>query len=245
MLEKKKKITIKAVLFDLDGTLLRAQMKEFIAQYIHGLSSFCADRVKPKKFEKTLLKIIHELIHTEGNGSMTNEERVYTRMRQELAIPESLIGDSLIQLKQHGLDRLQQFIQPIPLARQIVKNCQNKGIPLVLATNPVFPKFMIQARMEWAKLEEESFTYLTSYENSHYCKPHAGYFQAISAQLGIAPENCLMVGNDLNHDLAAGAIGMKTYLVDTWLVDRGNAEWPCDYRGDHSSLQKFLEENLD
>ena len=244
MLEQKKQVTIKAVLFDLDGTLLRAQMREFIAQYIHGLSAFCADRVKPKKFEKTLLKIIHDLIQTEGNGSMTNEERVYTSMHQELAITESLMGESLAQLKQHGLESLQQFIQPIPLAKQIVKNCQNKGIPLVLATNPVFPKFIIQARMEWAELEEDSFTYLTSYENSHYCKPHAGYFQAISAQLGIAAENCLMVGNDLNHDLAAGAIGMKTYLVDTWLVDRGNAEWPCDYRGDHSSLQKFLQEQL-
>lgn len=245
MLEQKNKDPIKAILFDLDGTLLRAQMKEFIAQYIHGLSTFCADRVKPKKFEKTLLTIIHDLIHTEGNGSMTNEERVYTRMRQELAIPESLMGESLAQLKHNGLEKLQQFIQPIPLAKQIVKSCQNRGIPLVLATNPVFPKFMIQARMEWAELEEESFTYLTSYENSCYCKPHAGYFRTISAQLGIAAENCLMVGNDLNHDLAAGAIGMKTYLVDTWLVDRGNAEWPCDYRGDHDSLQKFLEAVLD
>ena len=244
MLEPKQKNTIKAVLFDLDGTLLRANMKEFVPQYIRGLAAYCTDLVEPKKFEKTLITIIRDLIHTEGDGSMTNEERVYARMHQELAIPESMMRESLAHLKEHSLDRLRGFIHPIPLARQIVKDCQRKGIPLVLATNPVFPKFMIQARMEWAGLEEDSFTHLTSYENSYYCKPQAGYFQAIAEQLGIAPENCLMVGNDLSHDLAAVAIGMRTYLVDTWLVDRGGTEWPCDHRGDHGSLQKFLREEL-
>lgn len=244
MLEPKQKNTIKAVLFDLDGTLLRANMKEFVPQYIRGLAAYCTDLVEPKKFEKTLITIIRDLIHTEGDGSMTNEERVYARMHQELAIPESMMRESLAHLKEHSLDRLRGFIHPIPLARQIVKDCQRKGIPLVLATNPVFPKFMIQARMEWAGLEEDSFTHLTSYENSYYCKPQAGYFQAIAEQLSIAPENCLMVGNDLSHDLAAVAIGMRTYLVDTWLVDRGGTEWPCDHRGDHGSLQKFLREEF-
>lgn len=244
MPEQKRNNTIEAVLFDLDGTLLRGQMKDFISQYLQGLSAYCTDRVKPKKFEKTLLKIIHDLIHIEGDGLMTNEERVYAGMRQELALPESMIDESLTHLKATGLDRLQQFIQPIPLARQIVSDCQKTGIPLVLATNPVFPKFMIQARMKWAKLEEASFTYVTSYENSYYCKPHRGYFQAIANKIGIAAENCLMVGNDINHDMAAVSVGMKTFLVDTWLVDRDGPEWPCEHRGDHGSLQKFLQEQL-
>ena len=241
----KQKYDIRAVLFDLDGTLLRANMKGFIPQYIRGLAAYCTDLVEADKFAKTLLAVIRDLIHTEGDGSITNEERVYTRMNRELGIPESMLRESLTQLKGNDLDQLQEFIQPIPLAKQIVKDCQKKDIPLVLATNPVFPKFMIQARMEWAELEEESFTYLTSYENSYYCKPHTGYFRAISEQLGITPKNCLMVGNDLSHDLAAAAIGMKTYLVDTWLIDRGGPEWPCENRGDHASLQRFLQEQLD
>ena len=244
MTESEEKFSIEAILFDLDGTLLRANMKEFVPQYIRSLATYCANLVEPKKFEKTLLSILRDLIHTEGDGSITNEERVYSRMHRELAVPESTMRESLSQFKENGLDRLREHIHPIPLAKQIVKECQEKGIPLVLATNPVFPKFMIQARMEWAELEEDSFSYLTSYENSHYCKPHSGYFQAISEKLDIAPENCLMIGNDLNHDLAAVAIGMKTYLVDTWLVDRGKSEWPCEHRGDHGSLQKFLQEQL-
>ncbi|MFK5926916.1 MAG: HAD family hydrolase, partial [Desulfuromusa sp.] len=159
-------------------------------------------------------------------------------------ISETQMRDSLIHFEKNGLADLQDLIRPIPLAKQIVKGCHKKGIPLVLATNPVFPMFMIQARMKWAELEEDSFTFLTSYENSYYCKPQSGYFLAIADQLGIPPENCLMVGNDSNHDLAAVAVEMKTYLVDTWIVDRDGSEWPCEHRGDHGSLQKFLQEQL-
>ncbi|MCK5826178.1 MAG: HAD family hydrolase [Desulfuromusa sp.] len=244
MMESEQKGAIKAILFDLDGTLLQANMHKFIAQYIRSLAVYCAEKVTSKQFEKVLLAIIHDLIKTAGDGSKTNEERVYARIRQELSIPESMMRDCLTQFKQNDLEELREWVQPIPLAKQIVKECQEKGVPLVLATNPVFPRFIIQARMQWAGLEEDSFTYLTSYENSCYCKPQTGYFQAIVDRLGVAAENCLMVGNDFNHDLAAEAIGIKTYLVDTWLVDRGDSEWNCDYRGDHSSLQKFLREQL-
>jgi FMN phosphatase YigB (HAD superfamily) len=241
----RQKNTIEAILFDLDGTLLRVQMREFIPQYILGLSAYCADRVKPKKFEKALLASIRDLIHTEGDSSMTNEERVYREMLKNLALPESVMRESLAHFKDNGLAELEELIQPIPLAGKIVKDCQKKGIPMVLATNPVFPKFMIQARMQWAGLEENSFTHVTSFENSHYCKPQAGYFQEIADHIEVDPKNCLMVGNDTSHDLAASAIGMTTYLVDTWLVDRGGSEWPCENRGDHSSLQQFLQEHLD
>jgi len=233
------------VLFDLDGTLLRAQMGEFIPRYIHALSAYYADVVAPKKFEKKFFAIIRDLLHNKGDGLQTNEERLYGRMRRELAIPESKMHEGLALFEKNDLQDLQSLIRPIPLAQQIVTGCHKKGVPLVLATNPVFPLFMVKARMQWAELKEESFVFITSYENSYHCKPHSGYFEGIAAQLGVAPDNCLMVGNDLSHDLAAVAVGMMTYLVDTWVVDHEGLEWPCENRGDHSSLQRFLQEELD
>ncbi len=56
MPEQEQNNTIKAVLFDLDGTLLRGQMKDFISQYIQSLSAYCADRVKPKNLKKLYLE---------------------------------------------------------------------------------------------------------------------------------------------------------------------------------------------
>jgi FMN phosphatase YigB (HAD superfamily) len=244
MMTNKDKYDFKAVLFDLDGTLLRAQMTEFIPRYVHALATYCAGRVKPRKFEKAMLAAIRDLIHTQGNGSTTNEERVFAAMQRDLGLPEGLLRDSLNHFEQNGLAELQELIRPVPLAKKILSSCAEKGLPLVLATNPVFPMFMIQARMVWAGLDEADFTHVTSYENSYHCKPQSGYFSDIATLLEVPAEKCLMVGNDINHDLAAVAVGMKAYLVDTWLVERGGPEWPCEYRGDHSALQEFLEEHL-
>jgi hypothetical protein len=48
-----------------------------------------------------------------------------------------------------------------------------------------------------------------------------------------------MVGNDTEHDLSATRVGIKTFLVDTWLIDRGT-DFAPDYRGGHLDLYRFL-----
>ena len=235
---------IKAILFDLDGTLLRVHMSEFIPKYLQGLAAYCVEPEQTEIFIKTLLQSIRDLINTEGGGTQTNEERICYWMEEKLAVSQEMLKKSLDHFRDNGITGLQPMVHAIPLAQQIVKECLSAEVPLVLATNPVFPKFMIQARLEWGGLRQDDFCHLTSYENSHYCKPQAGYFSDVAEQLGIPPENCLMVGNDTSHDLAAVAVGMQTYLVDTWLVEREGPEWPCKNRGDHAALQHFLQERL-
>jgi FMN phosphatase YigB (HAD superfamily) len=235
---------IKAILFDLDGTLLRVHMSEFIPKYLQGLAAYCVEPEQTEIFIKTLLQSIRDLINIEGDGTQTNEERICRWMEEELAVSKDTLQTSLSRFKNNGIAGLQSMVHAIPLAQQIIQECLPTGAPLVLATNPVFPKFMIQARLEWGGLREDDFCLLTSYENSRYCKPQAGYFSDVAEHLGIAPENCLMVGNDTSHDLAASAVGMQTYLVDTWLVEREGPEWPCKHRGDHAALQRFLHERL-
>jgi len=236
--------SIRAILFDMDGTLLRARMAEFIPRYVESLAGYCAGYVKPKKFIKAKLRAIRELINREGDGSMTNEERMYHMMTGDLNLPSEILRESFAHFQENGLDQLQELIRPIPLARQVVLDCRQRGIPLVLATNPVFPRFMIIARLAWGGLDESLFDLVTTFENSRHCKPQAGYFSDIAEQLDIPPQNCLMVGNDLNHDLAAVSVGMQAFLVDTWLVEHGDPEWPCENRGDHQALQKFLDQHL-
>lgn len=233
-----------AVLFDLDGTLLRAEMSTFIPRYVEALADYCARRVSPARFSRAMLKAIRELILTEGDGRETNEERLYRTLRREIDLPAGLLQDSLEHFSGNGLDGLRHLIRPIPLAQQIVRECREQGVPLVLATNPVFPRFMVAARLAWAGLAEADFAHLTSYENSHYCKPQSGYFRQVAETIGVSPQQCLMVGNDLSHDLAAVAVGMEAFLVDTWVVEREGPTWPCDHRGDHAALQRFLRERF-
>lgn len=234
--------SIDAVFFDLDGTLLRVQMAEFIPRYIEGLAEHCREYVKPKTFERVMLGAIRGLIRDTGDGQMTNEQRVYSTLQQQLAIPETALRNSFQRFAVDQLESLQGLVRPIPLAKKILAECHRQGVTLVLATNPVFPEFMIQARLRWGNLDDIPFHHLTSFENSRYCKPQSGYFREIIDLLGLVPERCLMVGNDTTQDLSAAAVGMKTFLVDTWVIEREGALWPCEQRGDHGALQRYLQE---
>ena len=60
----------------------------------------------------------------------------------------------------------------------------------------------------------------------------------MSEMIGIQPAECLMVGNDVEEDLVAKEIGMKTFLVDTFLINRREMPIVTDYRG---SLTDYLE----
>jgi FMN phosphatase YigB (HAD superfamily) len=234
---------IGAVLFDLDDTLIRAQMREFVIRYVGSLAQHCAAEVRPKTFTKTMGKIIYDLIHISGDGRSSNEERIFNRLAADLKLDRELIRSALGHFAELDLEALQTLVKPIPLAGKIVRDIRATGMSMVLATNPVFPKFMVQARMRWGGLREEDFIYISSIENSYHCKPHPQYFENIAKILGLAPEECLMVGNDTSQDLAATAIGMRTFLVDTWMVDRGEPMWPYDGRGDHSALLRYLQQH--
>ncbi len=237
-------VEIRAVLFDLDGTLLRVQMAEFVLRYINGLADFCSGSVAPKKFEQAMRSAIRSLIRFPGDGKTTNEQRLLASLQRQLGGSSAVFQQCFDLYRQSGMAELQELVKPIPMAKTIVADCQQRKIPLVLATNPVFPEFMISARLKWAGMADLRFAHVSSFENSCYCKPQAGYFAEIAQRIGVEPEHCLMVGNDTQHDLAAAAIGMQTFLIDTWVIEREGADWPCEHRGDHLLLQQFLQQRL-
>jgi len=234
---------IRAVLFDLDGTLLQVEMAEFIPRYIAGLSERFSDLISPNKFKKNLLNGIRELILGETNGA-TNEERLFAVMQKDLSISAQDFRLRLDLFRDQGVDVLADMVTAIPDAITAVEHCRLQNQKLVLATNPVFPMFMIDARRRWSGLSDTPFDHVTSYENSCYCKPNQAYFEEVAEKIGVPGSQCLMIGNDSSHDLAAMGAGMTTYLVDTYLVDRPGRRWPSDYRGNHVELLKFLREHL-
>jgi len=234
---------IQAVLFDLDGTLLQVEMSAFIPRYVAGLAGCFDDLIVPKKFNRAFLNGIRELFVGSTAGD-TNEERLLAVLQNDLAITREEFRLRLARFRDEGADDLADLVSGIPEAKKVVELCRSRGLKLVLATNPVFPMFMIDARKRWSGLDETSFDHVSSFENSRYCKPRQAYFEEVAEAIGVAAEQCLMVGNDSNHDLAATSAGMTTYLVDTYLVERPGRRWPSDYRGNHSELLTFLRNHL-
>lgn len=72
-----------------------------------------------------------------------------------------------------------------------------KGLRRALAANPIFPKEAARSRIRWAGLEPEGFEWITTYENSCYCKPNPDYYVEVTEKLECDLKECLMIGNDV------------------------------------------------
>ncbi|HKI50950.1 MAG TPA: HAD family hydrolase [Geothermobacteraceae bacterium] len=231
--------SIEAILFDLDGTLLQVEMQEFIPRYLQQLSVRFAPEVEPVRFQVTLRAAIFALLQAR-DGEQTNEELFLRTLERQLGIVPERYRRVCDQWLEAEVESLQPLVTRHPLATQLVEAAFARGAKVVIATNPVFPRRLIEARLRWAGLDRYPYSLVTCYENSRHCKPNPEYFQEVLEKVELAPEQCLMVGNDNHHDLAAIRAGIPTYLVETWLIDRGTASFEPDFRGVHAELLTFL-----
>ncbi len=232
---------LRGVLFDLDGTLLQVEMEEFIPAYIAGLGRHFHDLAQPEPFARSVKSAIRTLL-SEEDGTTSNEARFLAILEASLGIPAALFPERLRAFCDDGLGELAPLVRPLPLARSILERCFVGGLKVAIATNPVFPRAVIEARLRWGGLADFPYDLVTSYENTRFCKPQTGFFREVAAVLGLEPEACMMVGNDTSHDLAARVAGIPTFLVDTFLVDRSQGQFAADFRGGHGELLRWLEE---
>ena len=114
------------------------------------------------------------------------------------------------------------------------------GLKVALATNPIFPKVATESRIRWAGLEPEDFELYTSYENIGYCKPNPDYYREIVKRLGVEPEQCLMVGNDVSEDMVAETVGMKVFLLTDCLINKEQKDINQYRRGSFDQILKRL-----
>ena len=64
---------LKAVLFDLDDTLLGNQMEIFMPAYFQGISSYAAHLIPPERLLPELMRASRTMMSNDGSGP-TNEE---------------------------------------------------------------------------------------------------------------------------------------------------------------------------
>jgi FMN phosphatase YigB (HAD superfamily) len=230
---------VKAVLFDLDGTLLQVEMNAFIPAYIDKLAVHFADVAERRAFTRVVRAATFALIQSD-DGETTNEELFHAAIERQLGIDGRLFGQRLERFYDDGMADLEGLIRPLPLARNILARCFERGLKVVIATNPVFPRAVVEARLRWGGLADFPFELVTTFENSRYCKPNPRYFHDVLDHLGLVPEEVVMVGNDTEHDLGARDAGIATFLVDTWLVDRLDGAYRADIRGGHMDLFRFV-----
>lgn len=238
MISKKKQY--KALLLDLDGTLLDLDIEKFIPAYIEALSAKFNGFVNRDRFVQYLFRATNKVI--QNNDPLKKNETVfYEEFCRLLGLSYKQIKPLEIEFYRDDFPSLSCWGREHPCARLVIEAARRKNLTLVLATNPIFPAAAILQRLSWGGLSEELFDLITTMENMHFCKPNPAYYLEITNIINCLPENCLMAGNDTIEDLSAAEAGLDTFLVEDFILHRSKEEPFSNYRGSLKDLAFFID----
>lgn len=210
-------------LFDLDGTLLPMDQEVFVTSYFKLLAAKVAERgYAPEALVSGIWAGTAAMV--QNDGSCTNEEAFWKRF-------SGIFGDRVLEDKhifeefyRIEFNEVAKVCGSSPMAAEVVEQLKGRGCRLVLATNPIFPEIATRNRIAWAGLQPEDFELITTYENCRYCKPNPAYYRELLDRIGCVPEECAMVGNDVEEDMVAETLGMKVFLLTDCIINKGNID---------------------
>ena len=208
-------VTVRAVLFDLDDTLLENNMDRFLKGYFGLLAPHVAHLVPPDKFIPALLAATHTMVE-HADLAVTNQQAFIADFFPRVGRTAEEMMPVFDDFYATQFGKLRHLTHSRPEARAAVQAAFDAGCDVVIATNPLFPETAIRQRMEWADVGDFPYKLVTSYEAVHSAKPHTRYYAEIVRRLGREPGECVMVGDDWHNDIAPAAhAGLRTYWLNT------------------------------
>ena len=234
---------LKTVLFDLDGTLLPMEESRFLSGYFGLLTKTMAARgFDGKELIGVLWQGVAAMVA--NDGTRTNEavfRDLFARSYPDRDADLDLAA--LESFYRTEFDRASVFCGFNQAAGETVRDLKRRGFSLILASNPVFPRFAQETRLKWAGIDPADFSFFTSYENFSYSKPNPDYYRAILSACGLDPAECLMVGNDAEEDAwAASEAGIPVFLLTDCLINRKEKDVALWRRGGYPELMKTIDE---
>lgn len=232
-------MSVRYILFDLDGTLLPMDQDVFVKAYFGLLSK----KLAPHGYEAE--KLIGAIwagtaAMVKNDGSCTNEQafwNYFVTVFGENARNDEPKFDEYYRTDFQNVRGICGFN---PRASETVRELKAMGYTLALATNPIFPAVATESRMAWAGLNRNDFVHYTTYENSSACKPNLQYYRDVLAKIGAKPEECLMVGNDVAEDMVAAKLGMKVFLLTDCIINKYDADISGYPQGGFDELMAFV-----
>jgi FMN phosphatase YigB (HAD superfamily) len=232
--------TFKALLFDLDGTLLQVRMSRFLEAYFPLLAArFGADDDLPR-FRGALIDSVRDMLESRNDRKLLFQvflDSFAPKVDRDAAGVTTVFEG----FHRDGIDALRPLTRPVPEARPLLEKAASLGYEIALATNPVFVRQAIDARLNWAGLGEFPFLFVSSADNMHFCKPHSEYFEEVLENIGRKPADCLMIGDDPKMDMPAREAGIATWFVPS--EGKSLAQGGSDYSGSLADLASWVEDH--
>lgn len=227
------------ILFDLDGTLLPMDQDLFTTTYFKDLAVKLAPLgYDPHSLAGNIWAGVAAMV--KNDGSRTNEAafwEAFSHIYGEKARDDAPVFEEFYAKE---FQKAQKVCGFAPQAGETVRRLKELGYRVVLATNPIFPAVATRTRIRWTGLEPEDFEFITTYENSHYSKPNPRYFQEVLDRIGCIPEECLMVGNDVTEDGAAGKIGVEVFFLTDCLINQAGQDISQTPHGGWEDLMAYI-----
>ena len=235
------------VLFDLDGTLLPMDMKEFIDTYIFLLSK----RLESVGYDakKIIAGIwIGQKAMLENNGMITNEDCFWKAFENYMTNGNGRMERKAKRKLEKEMTRFYQedfgvtryITHPLDTVSECINILKEKGYQMVVATNPLFPEIATYERISWAGLYSSDFSLITTYENSCFSKPNLKYYKHLLKTLDKDPEDCLMVGNDVKEDMCAKEIGIDVFLLEGYVINDIEVDISKLKRGNWNVFKEYV-----
>ena len=157
----------KAILFDLDGTLLPMDQEVFVRDYMGRITAFLAPHgYDPQLLIKALWAGTGAMV--KNDGKVRNEDVFWyvfnTFLGKDAKQDEALFNDFYTTVFQQSKDSCGYN----PMAAEAIREIKAMGYRVILATNPLFPAIATHSRARWAGLNPGDFELITTYENSRF-----------------------------------------------------------------------------
>ncbi len=217
-------MTINAVLLDLDNTLLNSDMDTFLPPYFKALGRRFQTYIAPDVLTQHLMRSTRAVYENRDAGA-TNEEVFHQNFRAGVGELCDTLTPEFATFYEEEFPALHIHTSPRPAARPFVQYLIDRGYRVVIATNPMFPQRAVEHRLQWAGVGDLPFTFLTTLENSHFCKPNPDYYREVLSRLECTPSQAIMIGDSLENDiLPAADVGLNTYWIRASGVPEAGAE---------------------
>jgi len=209
---------LKAVLLDLDNTLILFDELKYYTAYFEKLNHYFDDEFDPDDLRERVINGTMALRHNRGlNNNLQHFLDVFGHER-EADIPR--LWERFQAFYQEAYDDIAVTVDVPEGLHPVIAQLRQTGLKLVIASNPIFPVIAQEKRMRWGGLDPAWFDLFTHIENMCFVKPTVDYFKQTCDLIGESPSECLMVGNDPVNDMSAAQAGLKTYrTTDAEVID--------------------------
>lgn len=212
----------KNIMFDLDGTLVFGDVEYFFELYISELTKkfkkvFGGDE---KKFAESFDVALNTF--TYNDGSATNGEVFYKTFSQLIGVDRESLKEFFDDFYQNEFKKTHMTYDPIPKMIECLNYLYEQGYKIVLATDSMFTREAVDFKLFDCGIDPNVFYHIVTIDNCSYSKMNENYYTELLKTCNMNADETLMVGNHAIKDLNAKKCGIKTILIEDYLLNKTN-----------------------